>query len=185
MPRTTPCKDPYRSSLRTARTTRRTQQGGYSSATGTATKAASVCTTSKKLILGVSICLSLAINLVVHHPVWLPVIPTRTNADESRMKYKKRIMPRSVRRPYPRRGHNTSERYYRSLMYAGLCTPGTLHKTICCIGPGLCINAGGELPRIFILSISVNKELWETVELHSYDFVRRKTYCKFYLIGFN
>src|SRR5215204_1147438 len=99
MPRTTPCKDPYRSSLRTARTTRRTQQGGYSSATGTATKAASVCTTSKKLILGVSICLSLAINLIVHHRIGLPVIPTKTNTDESRMKYKKRIMPRPVRRP--------------------------------------------------------------------------------------
>jgi hypothetical protein len=137
MPRTTPCKDPYRSSLRTARTTRRTQQGGYSSATGTATKAASVCTTSKKLILGVSICLSLAINLVVHHPVWLPVIPTRTYADESRMNYKKRIMPRPVRRAYPG-SHNTSERYYRNLMYIGLRISDTLQKKACRIGPGLC-----------------------------------------------
>jgi hypothetical protein len=34
------------------------------------------------------------------------------------------------------RGHNTG-RYYRSLMYIGLRTSDALHKTICCIGPGL------------------------------------------------
>jgi hypothetical protein len=152
MPRTTPCKDPYRSSLRTARTTRRTQLGGYSSATGTATKAASVCTTSKKLILGVSICLSLAINLVVHHPVWLPVIPTRTNADESRMKYKKRIMPHPVRKPYPRRAHNTAGTYYQNLMYVGLRTSDTLRKK-----PAAQERGYVELPRMRLLSSWVNK----------------------------
>ncbi len=30
-------------------------------------------------------------------------------------------------------------RSYQSLMYAGLSTLETLHKTICCIGPRLCI----------------------------------------------
>jgi hypothetical protein len=37
-------------------------------------------------------------------------------------------------------------------MYAELCTFATLHKTTCCIGPGLC-----ELPRIPIPRTSVNK----------------------------
>jgi hypothetical protein len=31
----------------------------------------------------------------------------------------------------PRKGHNTSNRYYRVLMYIGLCTSDTLHKKPC------------------------------------------------------
>jgi hypothetical protein len=44
-----------------------------------------------------------------------------------------------ARKAYSRRDHNTAGRYYLNLMYDGLCTLDTLHKTTCCIGPGLCI----------------------------------------------
>jgi hypothetical protein len=57
-----------------------------------------------------------------------------------------------VRRAYPRRGHNTAGRYYRSLMYIGLRTSDALHKKICGIGPGL-----GELRRIPLPRTLVNK----------------------------
>jgi hypothetical protein len=34
--------------------------------------------------------------------------------------------------------------YYQCLMYAGLQTLDTLHKTICCIGPGLWVMLEGN-----------------------------------------
>src|SRR5215217_4746397 len=59
--------------------------------------------------------------------------------------------PRSYR-AYPRRGHNTSERYYRSLMYTRLGPSDTLHKTTCCIGPGLCGTSENHQNANFALS---------------------------------
>jgi hypothetical protein len=48
-----------------------------------------------------------------------------------------------ARRAYPR-GHNTAERYYRSLMYFGLRTSDTLHKKSCRIGAGVCGTSATE-----------------------------------------
>src|SRR5215211_8383112 len=42
-----------------------------------------------------------------------------------------------IRSALPRSGHNKVGRYYRSLMYISLGPSDTLHKTNCCIGPGL------------------------------------------------
>jgi len=67
--------------------------------------------------------------------------------------------------PTLRRGHNTAERYYQNLMYVGLRTSDTLHKTACWTGPGLCImlevnfreRCLCELRRIPIPRTRVNK----------------------------
>src|SRR5829696_2393572 len=42
-----------------------------------------------------------------------------------------------IRSALPRSGHNKVGGYYRSLTYIRLGPSDTLHKTNCCIGPGL------------------------------------------------
>jgi hypothetical protein len=58
--------------------------------------------------------------------------PTSENAQKAKFS----LVPYPVLRAYPVRGLNRGG-YDYCLMYAGLCALDTLHKIICCIGPGL------------------------------------------------
>jgi capsular polysaccharide biosynthesis protein len=73
---------------------------------------------------------------------WLPRTSKNSTSTHSVNKGKKKGKRRQdrdccapVRRGCPRRGHNTSSRCYRFLMYIGLRTSDTLHKKPCRIGP--------------------------------------------------
>ena len=86
----------------------------------------------------------------------------RTSYNSVNAKFNLPIRP--VLRAYPMRVHNTGG-YYQCLMYAGLLTFDAIHKTICCIGPRLCImlevnfreSPKGEVRRISIPRTRVNK----------------------------
>jgi hypothetical protein len=66
-------------------------------------------------------------------------LPSSANFREALYRRSSHCSIAPARRPYPRRSHSTGGRYYLNLMYDGLLTFDALHKTICCIGVGLCM----------------------------------------------